>query len=512
MTVATAGTRSDRLLARRETEPIASPTTAVNHRFVVGALLAVLVVTAAACSEGRVVPTASATNIADPPHSINAKPDYTQACAPSGLDTSQVCIQVTLEAVDNARAKEDELPMQLPSDFNRLTEPEQLLVAVDAERVDRHLPPFVGLSASLDATAQQGADGADLPPDPGSAFANSEMEWLGDISNALDADYQWMYDDGPGSGEPDCDKSGDSGCWSDRHTLLDDYAGVAGRTLVMGAAVNPSSDTSQGDEGGPSLAAVFASSGSQGGPLVYTWAQAQADIAAGTLRPLAAPPGNESATGILNPSKTVPADPDYTQDCAASGLDSSPPCVGAILQAIDHARAMEGVKAMVLPPGFGELTVPEQTLVAVNLERVDRGLAPFVGLTAALGQDAQRGANTADDPPDPGSAYTVTDGEWAGGVSNGLDADYGWMYDDGIGSGNLDCPSHGGPGCWGHREGILDSFGTVGTLEMGAALNLTGDNNAGDKGGISVAAILVITTQAPGPFTFTWADALAGTA
>jgi hypothetical protein len=158
---------------------------------------------------------------------------------------------------------------------------------------------------------------------------------------------------------------------------------------------------------------------------------------------------------------------------------------------------------MVLPPGFEALTTPQQILVAVNLERVDRGLAPFTGLTADLNASAQRGADLANDPPDPGPSYDVVDTEWAGGSSNGLDADYGWMYDDGIGSGNLDCPKNGGPGCWGHRHGILDDFGSVGTLVMGAALNPTADTGE-DRGGTSMAATFAITRKPVSGYTFTW--------
>ena len=36
---------------------------------------------------------------------------------------------------------------------------------------------------------------------------------------------------------------------------------------------------------------------------------------------------------------------------------------------------------MELPADFARLTVPEQLFVAIDRERVDRGLAPFTGLT-----------------------------------------------------------------------------------------------------------------------------------
>jgi hypothetical protein len=93
---------------------------------------------------------------------------------------------------------------------------------------------------------------------------------------------------------------------------------------------------------------------------------------------------------------------------------------------------------------------------------------------------------------------------------NGLDADYGWMYDDGRGSGNLDCPRSGGPGCWGHRHGILDNFGTVGAMVMGTAFDPTGDNAAsGWAGGTSMAATLAAVLHPPSSYVYTWAEATA---
>ena len=48
------------------------------------------------------------------------------------------------------------------------------------------------------------------------------------------------------------------------------------------------------------------------------------------------------------------------------------------------------------------------------------------------------------------------------------------MYVDGFNSGNLDCVHRGASGCWGHRKGILDDFGSGANLVMGAALNADG--------------------------------------
>jgi hypothetical protein len=164
---------------------------------------------------------------------------------------------------------------------------------------------------------------------------------------------------------------------------------------------------------------------------------------------------------------------------------------------------------MVLPAGFAQLSTPDQLFVAVNLERADRGLPAFSGLTSGLNTNAQKGANDANDPPDPGSGYVLDDAEWAGGSANGLDAVYGWMYDDGYNSGNLDCLHRGGAGCWGHRKGILDDFGSGPNLVMGAAIDTTGDHHGGDNGGTSMAVTLAVAGAPAHSLQYSWSQVLA---
>jgi hypothetical protein len=449
----------------------------------IGSAAAVLAALVAGCSAGR-------GRLADPPRNLPAHPDYTQACAPSGLDSSDLCLRVTLASIDAARATERLPPMRLPADFGRLPVAEQVFVAVDAERVDRGLAPFSEETATLDAEAAAGAARAAPPADHGGTY---DTEWIGAVANGLDTDYAWVYDDGPGSAG--CR----GGCWADRHVVLDRFPrGV----LVMGAAMAATADTDPADKGGPSLAASWGEATKQTGPVAYTWAEAEADMGRGLLQPLQGRPAHTSSSGIPDPPRSLAPVPDFTQICAASGIDSSQTCIDAVTEAVDHARSLEGVKPINLPAGYASLTVPEQVFVAVNLERVDRGLPPFAGLTSALDANAQQGANASNDPPDAGAAYNVSDAEWAGGSANGLDAVYGWMYDDGAASGNLDCPTPTSAGCWGHREGILDDFGTVGTLVMGAAINPTGDTTGGDAGGTSIAATLAITDRAVGPLVY----------
>jgi hypothetical protein len=467
----------------------------------VGVGLALSVVLAGCAAVGQ---HEAAGGFSTPVRSVSPVPNYLENCAPVGLDTSSPCLRITLDAIDGARAREGLRAMVLPSDFPRLSVPEQLFVAIDRERVDRGLAPFTGLAAALDTDAQKGAESSGLPVRPGPAYHSVATEWIGDVDNGLDADFEWLYDDGPDSGVPGCSGDRTAGCWADRHLIL---SHLGSRHLVMGAAYDPAADTSRHDRGGSSLAAMLATSADDG-PYSYTWQQAITAASTGTFRPLRTLPPSESDTGISDPTHNVNPIPDYTRDCSA-GIDNSPSCLDAVLEAINHAHALEGIRPMVLPTGFARMSIPDQLFVAVNLERVDRGLSAFGGLTTALNQNAQRGADVADDPPDPGQHYDLDDAEWAGGSSNGLDAVYGWMYDDGFNSGNLDCLRRGAAGCWGHRKGILDDFGTGSNLVMGAAFAMTSDTHTGDKGGTSMAVTLAVHDAPVQSFTYSWAQATA---
>ncbi len=471
-------------------------------RTAAAAVLAVVVALVMAGCGASVGPQAGGA-LTDPSRSVAPSPNYLNLCAPVGADTTSTCLRLTLGAIDTARADEGLRPMVLPSDFPRLSVPEQLFVAVDRERVDRGLAPFAGLSTALNAGAQRGADHAQLPRAPGPAFSAVSTEWIGAVDNGLDADFEWMYDDGPDSGVPGCTGNKTTGCWADRGIVLNRFGAPAG-SLVMGAGYDPDGDTSPNDRGGSSLAATLAVVTARDVTYSYTWQQALAATAAGTLQPLQGIAATESDTGIPDPRTNIAPVPDYTRICAAVGVDDSPACVNAVLAAINHAHTLEDVRPMVLPVGFAQMTVPEQLFVAVNLERVDRGLPPLVGLTTALDDNAQQGANDANDPPDPGRGYALDDAEWAGGSSNGLDAVYGWMYEDGYDSGNLDCVRRGAAGCWGHRKGLLDDFGTGTNVVMGAAVDTAGDTHRGDRGGTSMTVTLAVSATPVRSFDFTW--------
>ncbi len=176
---------------------------------------------------------------ANPPASIAPTPLFETACLAAG-PLSAPCVEATLQATDSARAREGLAPMTLPGDYSTLTAAEQLFVLADTERVDRGLPPAVGLVNELDQDALAAA-AADADPTPAIVPPGvSILRWASNWSEnagALGSNYNWMYDDGPGSGNLACGGGG-SGCWGHRDNILGFSASqlaASGGILVMGA-------------------------------------------------------------------------------------------------------------------------------------------------------------------------------------------------------------------------------------------------------------------------------------
>jgi hypothetical protein len=160
--------------------------------------------------------------------------------------------------------------------------------------------------------------------------------------------------------------------------------------------------------------------------------------------PVAAAP--EAAVGVL-----PPAHPRH--NCVPPGLNTA--SAASLLASIDYCRAIEHVGSVHLPSNFRDLTAREQLFVLLNLERVNRGEPPVLALTGSLDTSADAGAATGRDPAAP--AGPVLNAWYSIDVDYGkpLAADWWWMYDDGYGSGNVDCHAVGGPGCWVHRDNVL---------------------------------------------------------
>jgi len=178
---------------------------------------------------------------------------------------------------------------------------------------------------------------------------------------------------------------------------------------------------------------------------------------------------------------------------------SSPRIASLDLQSFNACRAKEGVGPLVLPRNWTTLTQSEQEFVLINLERVNRGLAPIVGLSSALNVLAATGAATGDDPAFPSHGISGGGGIWAQ-ASSAIGATYEWMYDDGSNGYdvNSDCPPGGGSGCWLHRDIIL--WNGHGPLVAGAA-----SDGGGDHGSY---AFEVLSGYSTAGLSFTWAHEL----
>ena len=195
-----------------------------------------------------------------------------------------------------------------------------------------------------------------------------------------------------------------------------------------------------------------------------------------------------TATGV-NPLKNPSAD-----------CDRSSPHIGSLdLKSFNDCRAKGGVGPLVLPRNWSTLTQSEQEFVLIDLERVNRGLAPIVGLSSALNVLAASGAATSNDPAFPSHSVSGGGGIWAQ-ASSPIGATYEWMYDDGPNgyNTNSDCPPGGGSGCWLHRDIIL--WKGRGPLVAGAA-----SAGAGDHGSY---AFEVVSGYSTAGLSFTWAHEL----
>jgi hypothetical protein len=257
-----------------------------------------------------------------------------------------------------------------------------------------------------------------------------------------------------------------------------------------------------------------------------------------TIKPVTKAP----ALSISNPSANIAPSPNFlapgtcsfatgvwscANPCVAGtatalswpGYTNGVACTNYILSAINNARAVEGVRPMVLPSNWFSLSVPQQLFVLMDLERTARGLPAYLGINAALSADTQHAAATNSDPSIAAGFAMANDaqgsagfgGAWSGGF-NPLAADYIWMYDDTWGgsaakTSNIACTSAGAAGCWAHRDELL---GSDPGYNQGVGLGCTncevGTGFAMVNGNASYADVIEIPKGTPPPMSFTWAN------
>ena len=246
----------------------------------------------------------------------------------------------------------------------------------------------------------------------------------------------------------------------------------------------------------------------------------------------------EELSGHLNPLVNIAPSPNFlgsgactqngaTWSCANPCVNSlmlypavvnDTVCTSFVLGAINNARGIEHLRPMILPRNWYALTDAQQLFVVADLERVARGLPPYLGINAALSASAQHAAATTQDPSvaagftigNDDEGYPAMGGAWSGGYSV-LVADYLWMYSDGWGgseatTSNVACTSNIAAACWAHRDELIGSdpgFNpgvglTTSTCEMGVGFAIV--NGSG-----SFVDLIEKPAATPPAMNFTWA-------
>jgi PASTA domain-containing protein len=180
-------------------------------------------------------------------------------------------------------------------------------------------------------------------------------------------------------------------------------------------------------------------------------------------------------------------------------------CIDAGVWYLDRARAKVGLPAYALPANFPSLSPPQQVFILVNLDRVQYGLRPITGLTAALSHAALvSGVRQADDPhPSNTTGLNTWWPGWAGAFHNAPMAYEAWVWNDGLGSTNPRCTPTDHSRCWGHRHSVLWKYGPV--LAMGAA---AGRDSRHHRRGYAYLFVGGDAGYTP-TYTYTWEQAVA---
>ena len=200
----------------------------------------------------------------NPSQNLAPDPDVFDYCVARTVDLSSACQFASLEAIDHGRSSEGLAPMVLPANWSAMTPAEQLFVATNLERTSRGLRPFEGMSTVLDSAAMGGANAnTDAAPPQGFPASYWTSNWAGGVGSPLESIYLWMYDDGPGSPNVDCQGGNTSGCWGHRDDIL---APFACSPCVIGSAV------SEAFQGEPSWSELMVDT--VGSPaLAFSWSQ-----------------------------------------------------------------------------------------------------------------------------------------------------------------------------------------------------------------------------------------------
>jgi hypothetical protein len=204
--------------------------------------------------------------------------------------------------------------------------------------------------------------------------------------------------------------------------------------------------------------------------------------------------------------------PTFDSTCYADGYQLLG-CQQAEIADIDAGLSTEGVGPMAWPAALYSLPLSEQQFVVTNEERVLRGLPPIVGMDTAADENALTGAQAAEDPPiQLVTGEIAAFGNWAEDYG-ALGSDFDWVYNDGPGSFNVDCPSGStSSACWDHRDAILTNtvsgaFAPPSGYTWVAGDACTANATTTFLSNCDLEYVLVPTSSVS--YDFTWAQALA---
>jgi hypothetical protein len=142
------------------------------------------------------------------------------------------CTQFVLRSLNAARSDEGLSAIVLPTNWYQLKPQEQIFVIVDLERTARGLPPYLGLNRRLHVSAQSAAAHETDPAYARGFRAGLDPQGVPGMGGTLamgytplEADYEWMYQDGWGgtsslTSNIACTNAGALGCWGHRDQLL----------------------------------------------------------------------------------------------------------------------------------------------------------------------------------------------------------------------------------------------------------------------------------------------------
>jgi hypothetical protein len=239
----------------------------------------------------------------------------------------------------------------------------------------------------------------------------------------------------------------------------------------------------------------------------YTVPQVQAAV---SITLAGAAPIPVTSSPLANPTSNLTAD--FGSSCWPAGYQALA-CEEAEVADIDSALASEGLQPLSWTAALYNLSTSEQEFVVTNQERVLRGLAPITGMDTAADQNALAGAQAENDPRTssvPGEISAV--GNWAEDYGP-LGSDFDWMYNDGPGSFNIDCPSGSTSDyCWVHRDQILTNTGSGPFTPPSGYTWVAGDACIPDSS-LSYDTICdleyVLIPSTSVTYDFTWAQAVA---